>query len=68
MTCCGLTGGAEGNVGTPMIVTPRYDDLPRWVDQYHAYTADHRFIKRLTDAHGVVWRGGALHCQITSSM
>ena len=36
----------EGNVGTPMIVTPRYDDLPRWVDQYHAYTADHRFIKR----------------------
>ena len=46
----------EGNVGTPMIVTPRYDDMPLWVDNMHAYTADHRFAKRITDAHGVVWR------------
>ena len=46
----------EGNVGTPMIVTPRFPDLPKWVDTYHAYTADHRFAKRITDAHGVVWR------------
>lgn len=45
-----------GNVGTPMIVTPRYDEMPRWVDEWHAYTADHRFAKALTDAHGVVWR------------
>lgn len=46
----------EGNVGTPMIVTPRYDDLPKWEDGQMSYTADHRFIKRVTDAHGVVWR------------
>ena len=46
----------EGNVGTPMIVTPRYDDMPLWVDDLSSYTADHRFIKRITDAHGVVWR------------
>lgn len=46
----------EGNVGTPMIVTPRYDDIPRWHDDGLLYTGDHRFIKRLTDAHGVAWR------------
>lgn len=46
----------EGNVGTPMIVTPRYDDLPLWHDGGPSYTADHRFIKRVTDAHGVEWR------------
>ena len=46
----------EGNVGTPMIVTPRYDDLPRWADRFNPYTADHRFAKRITDAHGVIWR------------
>lgn len=46
----------EGNVGTPMIVTPRYDDLPEWDDGGPTYPADHRFIKRVTDAHGVVWR------------
>lgn len=47
---------AHGNVGTPMIVTPRYDDLPAWHDGEDAYTADFRFIKRVTDAHGVAWR------------
>lgn len=46
----------EGNVGTPMLVTPRYADLPKWHDGERPYTADHRFIKRVTDAHGVVWR------------
>lgn len=46
----------EGNVGTPMLVTPRYDDMPKWDDGLYPYTGDHRFIKRLTDAHGVVWR------------
>ena len=46
----------EGNVGTPMIVTPRYDDLPLWADGQMSYTADHRFIKRVTDAHGIAWR------------
>ena len=46
----------EGNVGTPMIVTPRYDDIPRWHDGEMPYTGDHRFIRRLTDARGVAWR------------
>lgn len=47
---------AEGNVGTPMLVTPRYPDLPRWHDGGNPYTGDHRFIERVTAAHGVVWR------------
>lgn len=45
-----------GNVGTPMIVTPRYGDLPLWHDGADPYTGDHRFIQRVTDAHGVAWR------------
>ena len=46
----------EGNVGTPMIVTPRCPAMPRWNDGWPAYTADYRFIKRVTDAASVVWR------------
>ena len=46
----------EGNVGTPMIVTPRFAMMPTWVDRWHAYTADCRFAQRLADAHGVIWR------------
>lgn len=46
----------EGNVGTPMIVTPRYADIPKWHDDGDPYTGDHRFIRRVTDAHSVEWR------------
>ena len=47
----------EGNVGTPMIVVPTCLELPAWSDGHPvAYTSDHRFIQRVTDLYGVVWR------------
>ena len=47
----------EGNVGTPMIVVPTCLELPAWSDGHpNAYTSDHRFIQRVTDLYGVVWR------------
>lgn len=47
----------EGNVGTPMIVVPAGLVLPAWSDGHPvAYTSDHRFIQRVTDLYGVVWR------------
>ena len=47
----------EGNVGTPMIVVPAGLVLPAWSDGHpNAYTSDHRFIQRVTDLYGVIWR------------
>ena len=46
----------EGGVGTPMIVHPRYDDLPLWVDvsPHTRLTTAFASNVKLADAHGVV--------------